>query len=316
MTLPKSVIHYLKGLCCVFENANCVSLSEIAQCSHDSLARVLNGKKFCWQTLLKTFSLRTCGKLQGGYLIIDDTIISKQFAKRIENVAWLFDSKINRSILGLDLVLIAWSNGQVTIPLALRVYQKNSGKSRIDLACELLQEVKKMKIRPKYVAFDSWYSAAQIFKTLEGLSWRFITQLKSNRMLNGVPLKEVAKNPYWIMEGRLSGGFKVIVVRHGAKYFATNDLSLSKQEILTAYRGRWEIETVFRVLHSKLGLDECQARQLSAQVAHFHLCLMAYIALKRESFIQNRTVYQIKRNCSFDFNYADNLLNTLFFQGA
>jgi hypothetical protein len=316
MTLPKSVIRYLKGLLCVFENANCVSLSEIAQCSHDSLARVLNGKKFCWQTLLKTFSLRTCGKLQDGYLIIDDTIISKQFARQIENVAWLFDSKIGRSILGLDLVLIAWSNGKVTIPLAIKVYQKNNGKTRIDLAIELLKEVKSFKIRPKYVTFDSWYSAAQVFKTIKDLNWKFITQLKSNRMLNGVPLKEVQRNPYWIIEGELNGGLKVIVVRHGAKYFATNDFSLSKKDILGSYRGRWEIETVFRVLHSKLGLDECRARKLSSQIAHFHLCLMAYIALEQSSFIQSRTVYQIKHNCSFNFNYADNLLNTLFFQGA
>lgn len=101
---------------CVFENATCVALSEISKNSHDSLARVLNGKKFSWQTLLQNFLLRTFGKLQGGYLIIDDTIISKVFSKHIENLAWVFDSKINRSILGLDLVLIAWSNGKLTIP--------------------------------------------------------------------------------------------------------------------------------------------------------------------------------------------------------
>lgn len=316
LTLPKNAISYIRGLMSVFENATCMSLSEISKCSHDSLTRVLNGKKFCWQILLQNFLLRARGKLQGGYLIIDDTIISKVFSKRIENLAWVFDSKINRSILGLDLVLIAWSNGKLTIPLAITVYQKSNGKSRIDLACELIRYAKKIGIKPKYVTFDSWYSALQVFQTIKECKWKFVTQLKSNRLFKGVPLREVQRNPYWIMEGKIMGGLKVIVVRHGKKYFATNDLSSSKKEILSRYRGRWEIETVFRALHSKLGLDKCQARKLSAQVAHFHLCLMAYTALEVEGFIQNQTFYQMKRSCSFDSENADIILNKIFFQSA
>jgi len=316
MTLPKNVIHYIKGLMCVFENANCVSLSEVAKCSHDSLARVLNGKKFCWQTLLQNFLVRTFGKLQDGYLMIDDTVISKQFARKIENVAWIYDSSVGRSILGINLVMIAWSNGKVTIPLAIKVYQKESGKTKIDLAIELLDWVKKLKFKPKYIAFDSWYTAAKVLEKIENCGWTFVTQLKKNRKLNGVPVREIYRNPYWMKQGKLVGGLEVLVVRNGKKYFATNDLALSKKELLSNYRGRWKIETVFRALHDKLGIDECQARKLGSQTAHFHLCLIAFIALEKESFIQRKTIYQMKRNCSFDFREADNILNRLFFQGA
>lgn len=316
MSLPKNAISYIKGLMCVFENATCMSLSEISKCSHDSLARVLNEKKLCWQTLLKSFIVRTFGRLQDGYLIIDDTIISKQFAKCIENVAWLYDSKVGRSILGINLVLIAWSNGKVSIPLALKVYQKKNGKTRIDLAVELIYYAKMLGIKPKYITFDSWYAADKIFKAIKTCHWKFITQFKSNRKLNGIPLKEIQRNPYWMMIGKITGGTKVIVVRHGKKYFATSDLMLPKQEILTGYRGRWEIETIFRALHYKLGLDECQARKLHSQTAHYHLCLLAYIVLEKESFITKKSIYQIKKNCSFNFQYADCIVNTLFFQGA
>lgn len=316
MLLPQNVIKYLKGLMCVFENATCVALSEISKNSHDSLARVLNGKKFCWQTLLQNFILRTFGKLQDGWLMIDDTIISKKFARSMENVAWLWDSKIGKSLLGLNIVLIAWSNGEITIPLALKVYQKKSGKTRIDLAVELIHYAKSLGIKPKYVTFDSWYAASQIFKAIKNCQWKFVTQLKNNRKLEGVPLKEIQRNPYWMMQGKIVGGIKVVVVRNGKKYFASNDLKLSKKELLLAYKGRWEIETIFRMLHHKLGLDECQMRKIDAQSAHFHLCLMAYVALEKERFIQNKTIYQIKRNCSFDFQYADNILFRLNFQGA
>jgi len=315
-TLSQNAIKYLKGLMCVFENATCMTLSEISKCSHDSLTRVLKEKKFCWQILLQNFILRTFGKLQDGYLIIDDTIISKQFAKCIENVSWLFDSKIKRSILGINLVMIAWSNDKVTIPLAIKVYQKKSGKTKIDLAIELIILVKKLRIKPKYITFDSWYTADKVFKAIAKCKWKFVTQLKSNRKLNGISIRKIQHNPYWIRQGKLIGGTKVLVVRHGKKYFATNNLSLDKKEILSCYKGRWEIETIFRMLHHKLGLDECQTRKIDSQIAHFHLCLLAYIALRKESFIKNETMYKIKHNCSFDFKYADNILNKLKFQGA
>lgn len=90
--------------------------------------------------------MRTFGKLQDGYLIIDDTLISKPFTRKIENLAWIFDSKVGKSVLDLQLVMIAWSNGKVIIPLAIKVYQKSKGKSKIDLAGELISYVKRLGI--------------------------------------------------------------------------------------------------------------------------------------------------------------------------
>lgn len=316
MFLPHNGIRYIKALMCVFENANCVSLSFMARCSHDSLARVLNGKKVSWQTLLLTFLLRTFGRLQGGWLMIDDTTISKRFARKIENLAWVFDSSVGRSILGLQMVMLAWSNGAITIPLAIRVYQKERKRSKIDLACELLLWAKKQGIRPDFVVFDTWYAASQLFKALTACEWDWVTRLKSNRKLDGVGLKEAYRNPYWMKAGVIAGGFWVLVVRHGNKYFAASDCSLSKQELLASYKARWNIETVFKMLHSKLGLDECQARTLSAQTAHFHLCLFAYVALERERFIRKNSIYEVKRRCSFNFQCADSIVSKLFFQGA
>lgn len=97
LSLPKNAINYIKGLCCVFENANCVSLAYIAKCSHDNLTRVLKGEKLSWQTLLESFILRTFEKLQDGWLIIDDTAIAKQFAKKIENIAWILTVRLVKS---------------------------------------------------------------------------------------------------------------------------------------------------------------------------------------------------------------------------
>lgn len=314
--LPKNAINYIKGLLCVFENANCVSLSKIIGCSHDSLARILNEQKLSWQTLLESFFLRIFGKLHDGWLIIDDTVISKRFAKKIENLDWVFDSKIGKSILGLSIVLLAWSSGKITIPLAIKVYQKSNGKTKIDLALELLEHVKFLDLKPKFITFDSWYAADKLLKKIVKLGCVFITQIKKNRKINGAQASRLFPNPYWIFQGKLSSGCEVKIVRNGKKYFATNNLSLTKKEILSLYKGRWLIETVFRMPHSKLGIDECESRSLHSQISHFHLCLLAYIVLEKEKFITNKTIYQIKQECSFDFQKADYIVNTLFFQCA
>ena len=316
MSLPKNVIAYIKGLMCVFENANCLSLAATSLSSHDSLTRILNNEKFSWQTLLENFIMRIFGKLSNGWLIIDDTIISKIFAKKIENLAWVYDSKIGKSIIGLNIVALIWSNGKINIPIGIRIYKPKSGKTKMDLAIELLELAKRLKIRPLYVVFDSWYSSGKFMKIIRGYKWHFVTRLKPNRLFNGVPLREVQRHPYWIMEGKLSGGQRVIIVRHGKKYFAASNLELSKQEILAQYKSRWEIETVFRMLHSKLGIDQCESRKLIAQSAHFHLCLMAYAVLKNEQYITGKSIYRIKRKCSFDFKTADNILFKLNFQSA
>ena len=316
MLLSKNVIAYLKGLMRVFENANCVSLAEASLSSHDGLTRILNNEKLSWQTLLNNFSMRIFGKLSNGWLVIDDTIISKIFAKKIENLAWVYDSKIGKSIIGLNIVALIWTNGKLTVPIGLKIYKPHSGKTRIDLAIELLKIVKRLHLRPQYVVFDSWYASGKLMKKIREFRWHFVTRLKPNRLFNGVPLKEVQRNPYWLMEGKISGGLKVLIVRHGKKYFAASNLKLAKQELLAEYKSRWEIETVFRMLHSKLGIDQCESRKLIAQSAHFHLCLMAYAILKNEQYITGKSIYRIKRKCSFNFKMADNILSKLNFQSA
>lgn len=314
---PEALGAYLKGLLCVSERATATALARIIRgTAHDRFTRILRDKRLDWQTLLSSLALGITGKLNKGYLIIDDTIIDKAFARAIEGVAWVYSSKEQRSILGLAVVVLVWSNGTLTIPLGIRVWKKG-GKSKVTLAIDLLVWAKKfLKIKPRFVVFDSWYAAGSVLKIITEFGWTWVSQLKRNRKLNNLSLGALKKNPYWIMNGRLSGGHEVVVVRHGKKYFVTSNHSWSKDQILLAYRSRWPIETMFRVLHSELGVDECQARSLVSQHAHLHLCLMAYTMLAHESYFTKRTCYAMRREYRFAPEKADLLITKLIFQGA
>lgn len=316
--MPLKIIPYLQGLLCVLEPANCVALARVVKrVSHDSLSRILKSRQFEWQILLQAAISRIGGKLQDGYLVVDDTVIDKSFAKVIENISWIFSSKENRVVLGLNLVILAWSNGTITLPLAVKIWKKDGGKSKYELALDLLAYARNaLKIKPKYVVFDSWYASEKILSTLARWQWIFFCQLKKNRKLNGAQLQRFRSHPYWIANGTLTGGVEVSVVRHGKKYFATSDLLLTKKEILARYKTRWVIETMLRLLHDQLGLEKCQSKSLQTQTAHIHLCMVALVLVEKEKAITNLSGYEVLRRCRFDAHYAENLLSAVSFIGA
>lgn len=322
MRIPSSisrvVFAYLTGLLSVAETATATALARMTRgTSHDGLTRLLNRERLDWQTLLSSIAMSIAGVLSAGYLILDDTVIDKMFARTIEGIAWVFSSKENRAILGLSVVVLCWSNGTITIPLGLRIWRKGSGKSKVDLAIELLRWVRKFPLfSPQYVVFDSWYAADALLTTIEGFGWVWATQLKRNRKLNGIQLRALYRHPYWMEVGALSHGHRVLVVRHGKKFFATNAVSWGKKQLLDAYKTRWPIETMFRVLHNQLGFGDCQARSMRAQGAHLHLCLLAYVALEREKRDRNRTHYALKREYRFHSERAEYAINSMIFQGA
>ena len=139
--MPVKIFTYVKGLLVAVETATCTSLARVTRVSHDHLSRILTDHKLEWQILLSSCIRKILGTLDDGYLMIDDTVINKSFAKMIDNLSWIFCSKEGRSVLGLNIVVLAWSNGEITIPLAIKLWKKG-GKSKYALALDLLRYAK------------------------------------------------------------------------------------------------------------------------------------------------------------------------------
>ena len=164
----------------------------------------------------------------------------------------------------------------------------------------------RLRCKPQFVLFDSWYPSQKLLKRLSDYGWDFICQLKQNRRCEGRPLVRYLQQPYWQATGYVSGDIKVCVVRYRRKYYATNRLSLSATEVRTLSRKRQEVEEVIRVLKSPVSLEACQAgyRRSSeasawsgegAQEHHIALCLVAYLIVERERLDRGDTWRQRKR---------------------
>ena len=234
--------------------------------SHDTLNRVLHdnwsGKKHL-EHIIRT------KKLRDGYLSLDDTGVEKLYSNEFEGAYYYYSSSLKKIVFGYQLVLLVWHRGKKRQVIGRRIYQPESGKSKIDLALELLSEARnKLRLRPKFVLFDSWYSAKSIMKRLTDYGWGFMSRIKKNRLFNGKKLKYYKVNPYWTDTGWLVGGLKVKVVRHGNKFFITNRLSLSRSEILEIYTLRQAIEEVNKQL-KQMGLKDCQCKSFKKSNVEF-----------------------------------------------
>jgi putative transposase len=295
--MPMLVWLYLTALLYYRTSSSCVALAEaLATVSHDRLTRMLQAT-WSGQILLES-AFRTLFIWERGYLILDDTVIPKPFATAIEGLAWVFSSQERKPVYGLSLVLLVWTNGKLRIPLGIRLWQKG-GPSKYELALELLSYARnRLRCRPEYVLFDAWYPSKALLKRIRDYGWYFVCRLKKNRRFNGQPLRAYRRHPYWAERGWLTGDIKVLVVRHGAKYYATNRLMLPAAEVRRLYRVRSQSEEVIRVCKDQLGWGGCQARSERAQLHHIICCLVAFCVLERERHERGLSIYKLKRQLS------------------
>jgi len=296
--MPELIWLYLTAMLYYRTIASCVALSAaLKTVSHDRLTRLLHAD-WSGHTRLE-LACRTLFVWERGYLIIDDTVVPKPFATAIEGLAWVFSSQERKPVYGLSLVLLVGTNGTLRVPLGVRLWHKG-GPSKYALALELLSYARnRLRCRPDDVLFDAWYPSKVLLKRIHDYRWYVVCRLKKNRRFNGHAVRHHRRHPYWTESGWLTGDLKVLVVRYGAKYYATNRLTLSSAEVRRLYRVRVQIEEVIRVCKDQLSLTGCQARSERAQIHHLSCCLVAFCVLERERHAQQLSIYQLKRRLSF-----------------
>ena len=118
------VLIYLSGLIAL-NNPTATNMSNHFRCiSHDKLTRTLDG--FSWinlQFLVKHIQSIQSKTAESGHLIIDDVIMKKPYAFLIPGLWWVWDNSSKRSIMGLHIVVISWTNGTTKIPLCYKIWE-------------------------------------------------------------------------------------------------------------------------------------------------------------------------------------------------
>lgn len=296
---------YLIGLIYRNTRTSCLSLAGLcARFSHDTLRRVLFWQ-FAWSRRLWDCLAQRLVR-EGGYLILDDTTWQR-WAQKAVAVELIWSATLGRVIVGMQVVLLLWTDGHWKVPLGLRIWRKG-GKSKVVLASELLREAHRRGLRPNYVLFDSWYTASSLLNLLAAQGWSYVARLKSNRLLGGVAVKQKWPHRFGHARGWLRKvKHEVLVVKDGRRYFVTNALTLTSVQVKQHYRVRQLIEETFRLLKQEFGWGRASHQQLQAQNAHLHLGLYALCLVQVAAHRERETIYAY-RHSLFRLPIPDKLL--------
>ena len=306
---------YINGLSFRAVRASCTNLARLCQLgavgiSHDALQRLLACDHDWSSELLQRLPALLKGKR--GWLIIDDTVIAKPFSQKFAMLSRHWSSSDRRYLTGINCVLLIWTDGDTRVPVAMRIYEKDSRESKLDLAVAMLEQVhRRLKRHVDYVLFDCWYAATKILKHVRRLGWQWVTRLKGNRIANGTRIDRHLRYRYGQARLRLSHGGTALVIKHDGIFLASSDESLSRHQLKELYKQRQWIEELFKILKSHLSLESCSARSATAHRAHIHLCLLAFSRLEAERLRHGvSTIYRLREflfNCPIPATLAWNL---------
>lgn len=279
MSLSKRFMQMVKAAIRAVDPSSAIGIAQGQKFSHDSVYRVLSEGKHCF-SILALNRLQAIGGLKGGYFVLDDSMMVRYGSGKLK-LKKIKNSSTGQYTYGFNIVLLIWTNGTIRIPIGFRVFLAQEGEiSKIDLALEMLEEAKKLGLKPKYVLFDAWYGAESILNYLEGAAWKFVTRLRSNRLLNKVQVSK-DRRVYWVKVGRLQKmRSDVVVARHRKQYLVSNDVSLDRAALRALYRIRQNIEEAFRSLKQELGWEGFRFRTLETLDAFLGLTLSGYAIIE------------------------------------
>jgi putative transposase len=270
--------------------------------AHDAFTRLLHrlepDTNTLWQESEPQLTKHT------GVLVLDDTTLDKPYAKKMALVTQHWSGKHHAVVRGINLLTLLWTDGDRYLPCDYRLYEKaTDGLSKNAHFRALVQTAHARGFTPECVVFDGWYSGLDNLKQLRTLNWRWLTRLKSNRLVNpdGTgqrPLADVALSERGTRVHLKGYGFvlvfKIVATDGDIEYWATNDLAMSELARLRFAENAWHIETYHRGIKQFCGIEQSQARLARTQRNHIGLALRAFLRLESFCFYHGISWFEAK----------------------
>ena len=140
--------------------------------SHDQLNRLLREERISagdlWRSVKNDIDFDP-----EGYLLFDDTVVSKPYAKKIESVRRQWSGSEKRVIEGIGLVTCVYVHPktQAYWIIDYRIYDvERDGKTKLQHLLDMLNAahfVKRLSFRT--VLIDAWYASMKVMKAIEAL---------------------------------------------------------------------------------------------------------------------------------------------------
>ena len=275
---------------------------------HDAMGRLL--REMPWSTRALMALLCAFAKRLGceGYLVLDEVIVEKAFAKRLRWAASIYSFAKKRKVWGFQIVVLLWCSldGRWRIPVGFRLWRpkrscrKERYRTKLQLALELVSAVIQAKLPVRYIVGDTHYTAGWFTKRLSrlGLTWHGTLNPKTTVVWRGrkQAVRDLAARLKLRWRAHLGlraravrvfapkyGQLRLAVTRnrHGNyEYLVSNDLACDLSVMVLRKRSRWSVETVFRDTKQFASLEGCQCWADVALVRHVGLVFLTFVVLQ------------------------------------
>jgi len=284
-------IHFLIAAQKVFSNTEAARSHPEAETNgpaHDAYTRLLyriqSDGDALWQ------EVQGCVQLTSGVLVIDDSTLDKPYARAMDLVTRHWSGKHHQVVMGINLISLLWTDGDAHWPCDFRIYDRpNDNLTKNDHFQNMLKKAAERGFQPELVAFDSWYSSLENLKQVRNLKWQWLTQLKSNRMVDpndagNLPISLVVIPMHGLIVHLKGYGFikvfKIAAPNGGVEYWATSDLQMNVEQLAERALQSWQIEEYHRGIKQFCGIERAQHRLAIAQRNHIGLALRAFLRLE------------------------------------
>lgn len=241
-------------------------------------------------------------QLRQGVLVIDDTTLDKPYARHMNLVRRHWSGKHHAVVHGINLVTLLWTDGDRPIPCDYRVFT-HDGQTKQDHFRALVTAARERGFQPHCVAFDGWYASLDNLKLLRSFGWRWLTRLKSNRLVNverqgaqalGTAAISAQGTIVYLQGYGLVKVFRIVTPDGDTAHWATNDLTLDDGQRLAFAEWSWKIEEYHRGIKQFCGAERCQACSATIQRNHLTLVLRAFLRLEYHAFHQGISWFEAK----------------------
>jgi len=275
---------------------------------HDALNRLSRQMPLSTRALVALLIAFAKGLGREGYLVLDDVIVEKAFAKRLPWAGWTYSFAKKRKVYGVHIVVLLWCScdGLWRIPVGVRLWRPKRScparryQTKLQLAEPLVIAVVQARLPVAYMVFDTQYTAGWFTKRLTrlGLIWQGTLSPRTTVVWHGrrLAVRDLAQQlkPKWRPHLGLRavaltvfapkhGQLRLVVVRnrHGNwEYLVSNDLKADLTTLVRRKRSRWSVETIFRDSKQFAGLEACQSWVDQAMVRHVALVLLTFVVLQ------------------------------------
>lgn len=319
---------YVDYLIATTGNYTCANLADHLEgeqaVSHDAISDYLGREHLTPRGLWETVrSLLDDGP--ASYLIIDDSVQDKRYAKKIGLVYRQYSGAEHGVVDGIGVVNLLHTNGQEHgfYPIDYRIYDPDGdGKTKQDHFREMLiRAITDKRLQAQTILFDNWYASVENLKLIHRMDRYFITTVKSNRKVSVskeagyVSLEDLPWDEQSYRHGMLVKlkelPFKVrlfvVVSSTGDIDWVITNRPEDPQRPITAQaiQGenalRWHVEQFHREVKQLTGTEKCQCRKARAQRNHLACCYLAWVSLQQHAQRIGTTLYDAQRRLWDDY---------------